>query len=308
MSLATHKSWIFLDFAHRLKSPPAQRLVAARKLVSYRSPDGTVFVADDACPHRGAALHTGHVRGSCVVCPYHAMAVCPTQHDDRFIDTVESRGGVWVDSGMGAPTAHKTWTDPPECPEFSDPAYRTIEYSKRVPVNPVLMTENTLDWKHLDIVHRFSLVEGDPTVTIHETGSHGKATYAYKGTGAYDVVIENEYWVPFTTSLRFRFTEKATGKTLPPLLLWFSLSPIDLSTCELNLRISRAALKWFPVLTDALFMVVDELPLFEDVALVQLIDPALWSQNVLGPNDAFVAAYREAMARHCHHILRDFVL
>lgn len=305
-STLPQQTWILLDFAKRLTAKPAPRTVASRPLVTYVGDDKTLYVAHDACPHRGAALHRGTVRGRCVVCPYHAQAVSPARHADRFIETALRDGLVWVDAGLG----QEGTTDPAapaSYPEFTDPAYRTIEYSKTVPVNPVLMTENTLDWQHLSSVHRFALVDGDPEVAVRQTGPHGLATYRYTSP-AFDLTIENEYHIPFTTSLRFKFTDEKTGEQIPPLLLWFSLTPLDAGRCELNLRISRATATWLPWITDAVFKLIDELPLFEDVEIVQTVDPAAWSANRLTPGDAFVKAYREAMQAHCHFLLRDFVV
>ena len=132
------------------------------------------------------------------------------------------------------------------------------------------------------------------------------ATYRYTSP-SFDLTIENEYHIPFTTSLRFKFTDKKTGQAIPPLLLWFSLTPLDAGRCELNLRISRASFTWMPWITDAVFKLIDELPLFEDVEIVQTVDPAAWSANRLTPGDAFVKAYRGAMETHCPFLLRDFV-
>ena len=304
------QTWIVLDFAKRMNlvnARPVSRTVAGQSLVTYTSSKGTVFVAENVCPHRGAALHQGRVRGNCLVCPYHAMAVSPSTHADQFIETVTTEGVVWVDSGLGAQTSHKLSAPPPTCPEFTDARFRTIEYTKRIPVNPVLMTENTIDWKHLSTVHRFSLVDGDPIVTLEKTGPHGLATYAYE-LEKYSLLVENEYHIPFTTSLRFKFTDRETGNELPSLLLWFSVTPVEKDVCDLHLRISRATLKFFPLLTDAIFRLIDALPLFEDVSLVRNINASMWSQNSLVfPQDAFVAEYREAMTLHCPHILRDFV-
>lgn len=300
------QTWILLDFAKRMpkQHTPAPRTVASRPLVTYLGDDQELYVAHDACPHRGAALHRGTVRGQCVVCAYHAHAISPAAHADRFVPTTEDAGLVWVDSTLGAATTEPT--DPPSYSEFSDPAFRVIEYSKTVPVNPVLMTENTLDWQHLASVHRFALVEGDPKVTIHKTGMHGLATYEYTGPN-FQLTIDNEYHIPFTTSLRFKFRDTRTGTELPPLLLWFSLTPLDAGRCELNLRIARATATWLPWLTDWVFKMIDELPLYEDVEIVRTVDPASWSSNRLTPGDRFVAAYREAMLRNCPFLLRDFV-
>lgn len=302
------QTWIFFDYAKRMKVKPSPRTVADRKLVTYKSLDNELHVAHDACPHRGAALHRGKVRGDCLVCPYHTLAVCPSKFKDQFLTMAESEGNLWVDSaslGFDGGGEYET-TSPPTCPEFQDPAYRTIDYSRTVHTNPVLMTENTLDWQHLASVHRFALVEGDPIVTIHESGTHGLATYEYTGS-VFDLTIENEYWIPFTTSLRFKFKDKKTGKELPSLLLWFSLTPLGPDKCELNLKISRGTMTWMPVLTDQIFKALDELPLFEDLEIVATVDPQEWSCNRLTRADGFVKAYRAAMKEHCAALLSKYV-
>lgn len=299
------QSWILLDFSKRIIASPSSRTVADKRLVVYKTPLGDTHVAHDACPHRGAALHRGTVRGDCLVCPYHSLSVCPRKNSDRYITTQEAGGSLWVDTytlGFGGGVE-----PPPISPEFEDPDYRTIEYSRTVHTNPVLMAENTLDWLHLGSVHRFSLVDGDPIVTIHEKGTHGLATYEYRDGPLFDLIIENEYWIPFTTSLRFRFRNKQTGAEMPPLLLWFSLTPLDSDKCELNLKISRATMKWLPALTDTLFKVLDELPLWEDLDVVATVDPREWASNRLGASDEFVSAYREAMRKHCPALLNKYV-
>lgn len=262
-----------------------------------------MHIVRDACPHRGASLACGKADGVGVVCPYHSMTVSVKSHPERHFDYAATQGLVWMDYASSLLTQHHP---PPAYPEFDDPAFRTFEYSKRLRVNPVLMTENTLDWQHLGSVHRVHFVSGTPRVTIKSAGAHGLATYEYD-SDVFDLTIENEYHIPFTTSLRFKFTDKKTGRALPPLLLWFSLTPARDGETVLNLRVSRAVLRAVPWLTDWIFRLVDELPLLEDVAVVADVDPAQWSANRLTPGDAFVQAYRDAMRGAFPEILDHYV-
>lgn len=299
--------WLLLGFRDPLSKKLVKTTVHGTDLVSFVGDDNRLRAAEDACPHRGASLARGAVRQNCVVCPYHGKAFsCGT----TFFDTAVLGDNVWVDFSsrvLGVQDA-----PPPSCPEFSDPAFRTISYTKTLKCNPILLVENTLDHLHLLHIHRVHFVDSDPVVQHFDTGikGHGLATYTWS-TPAFDLTIENEFYAPFTTSLRFRCTQKADGKppkTLPPLLLWFSVTPArGTDEVALHLKISRAILKEVPCLTDALFKLVDELPLQEDAEIVGSVSAAHWSRNGLTPADAHVAAYRAAMRDLYPEILAWYV-
>ena len=250
--------------------------------------------------------NTGDV---CIRCAYHGMPIGKASHPDRHYVCQVSQGLMWIDyTSLGRePLTEPPQNEPPTYPEFDDPAFRTFGYYKTLRgVNPVLMVENTLDWQHLASVHRVHFVDGRPLVGIHKTGAHGLATYTY-ASELFDLTIENEYHVPFTTSLRFKFRDKRTGRVLPPLLLWFTVTPVQEDEIRLNLRVSRAVLKAVPAVTDWIFRLIDELPLAEDAAVVSSIDAAEWSANRLTPGDAFVGAYRQAMREAYPEVLDWYV-
>jgi phenylpropionate dioxygenase-like ring-hydroxylating dioxygenase large terminal subunit len=48
------------------------------KMVFWREKSGKVIAQSDRCPHRGAALSAGRVKGDCIVCPFHAFEFDPT--------------------------------------------------------------------------------------------------------------------------------------------------------------------------------------------------------------------------------------
>jgi phenylpropionate dioxygenase-like ring-hydroxylating dioxygenase large terminal subunit len=300
--------WLLLGFRDTLASKRLLKTtVHDTDLVSFVGEDGRVRVAEDACPHRGASLARGTVSNNCVACPYHGKAFGggPT-----FFDTLIDHDNVWLDFSsrlLGVQDAR-----PPSCPEFSDPTFRTISYTKTLRCNPILLVENTLDHLHLLHIHKVHFVDTDPVVKHVDTGvkGHGLATYTWSAP-AFDLTIENEFYAPFTTSLRFHFTQKAEGrppKTLPPLLLWFSVTPArGTEEVALHLKISRAVLKEVPCLTDAIFKLIDELPLQEDAEIVGSVSSAHWSRNALTPADAHVAAYRATMRELYPEILAWYV-
>jgi phenylpropionate dioxygenase-like ring-hydroxylating dioxygenase large terminal subunit len=303
--------WVLFGFKNTFQKSKLHKIsVHGTPLTVYHGRTGQVdgdgqdmHIVLDACPHRGASLACGTTDGRGIVCPYHSMTVSIDSHPDRHFDHAAMQGLVWLDYASGLLTQHHS---PPVYPEFDDRAFRTFEYSKRLSVNPVLMTENTLDWQHLASVHRVHFVKGNPQVTIKSTGPHGLATYQY-GSELFDLIIENEYHIPFTTSLRFRFTDKRTGRALPPLLLWFSLTPARRGETVLHLRVSRAVLREVPWITDWIFRLIDELPLIEDAEIVGQVDPSQWSSNRLTPGDAFVQAYRDAMRDAFPEVLDYYV-
>lgn len=295
--------WLLLGFRAALfKARPLKTAVHGTDLVSFVGEDGRLRLAEDACPHRGASLARGTVRGNCVACPYHGRAF---GSGPTFFDTVVEGDNVWVDFSsrvLGVQDAR-----PPSRPEFADPAFRTISYSKTLKCNPILLVENLLDHLHLLHIHKVRFVEGDPVVEHVDTGrkGHGLATYTWS-SAAFDLTIENEFYAPFTTSLRFLFTQD--GKALPPLLLWFSATPTrGTDEVALHLKISRAVLREVPGLTDALFRLADELALQEDAEIVGTVSAAHWSRNALTPADAHVAAYRAAMRELYPEILAWYV-
>lgn len=297
--------WVLLGFKDKLAARGiSQAQVHDTKLAVFRTADDDreLRVALDACPHRGASLSCGGaVRGRCVVCPYHSRAIGDAAYPERFFDYAVQDGLVWLDYASNLLTQHHP---PPAYPEHADQGLRTFGYTKTLAVNPVLMAENTLDWQHLASVHRVHFIEGNPEVTIRSKGAHGWAEYRYQ-SDLFDLVIDNEYHIPFTTSLRFRFTNKETGERLPPLLLWFSITPQAEGRVALHLRVSRGALK--SPLADWLFKLIDELPLLEDALVVAGVDPLEWSRNKLDAGDEFVAAYRAAMNDAFPELLQWYV-
>ena len=132
--------------------------------------DGGIQVWDDLCIHRGAKLSGGSVKAGCLVCPYHGW----TYDESGTCVKIPAHPGQ-----KPPPRAHTNthpvrvrydlvWTclgepagEPPDFPEWDDPAYRTIPsgpYPFRA-LGPRVI-ENFLDVGHFPFVHAGYL--GDP--------------------------------------------------------------------------------------------------------------------------------------------------
>lgn len=85
----------WIKIAKTADVPPGEgRLVIAEdELIALFNIDGAIYAIDDACPHQGAPLSEGLVKGCITVCPWHGAEfdvtngklLCgPGVHDVKF--------------------------------------------------------------------------------------------------------------------------------------------------------------------------------------------------------------------------------
>lgn len=179
-------------------------------MVSFESAEGLeLFVADDACPHRGASLAGGEVRGSCLVCPYHGTEVGVMAHPGRFFDYASNSGLVWVDLARRVFAQHH----PPPRPPAQ--AAWTADYVTVVPVHPMAVVESML------------------TVTSSlgarvEGGPRGQATWTEGGAH-----LRAWYEVPYTACVE----SSVDGR---PASAWLSVTPLGDRATRVHVRVSRS--------------------------------------------------------------------
>lgn len=278
---AKRTHWVLLGFQRSLllgANHVARRTVHDTPLVTYTTSDGELRVARDACPHRGASLSCGVVRGQDVVCPYHARAVGLATQPGHFFDYVVQNGLVWLDYTSAIATQH---TRPPAYPEHRDPGMRTFDHSALLRTNPVLLMESMLDWQRAAALL-------DPPARLVSVGAcdgtkgHGKAEVQCG-----DLTMDVEFHAPFTASLRVRRGADTA------LLLCFAATPSQDGHTALHVRMSRPS---DTPLSGWMLRLVNNLPSLFQAGAVATVDTHQWSANALtSPHDDLVALYRRAM-------------
>lgn len=287
-ALTKPQQWLFVDFVSQgPKMKYIQMYDKHYNLVKKGEKDYKLM--SDSCPHRGVSLSKcGELKGNFIKCGYHGR--CFDLRKDlpsvSFIKTASNC--LWADVGSIdlVENSNHILTEPPYVEEISDKYFRTISYSKDVNVNPVLMMENLLDWEHLPNIHAFKVISGSPKVDIQKNGLSGKVVYTYKTLSGKPFVVENMYWLPFTSILRFHFGNKR-------LVLFFTITPHTKEKCTISLQISRDFLKCS--VFDIVFKLLDEMPLAEDLNIVKNVYFEDWGKNGLDNSDRYIMGYRKML-------------
>jgi phenylpropionate dioxygenase-like ring-hydroxylating dioxygenase large terminal subunit len=148
------------------------------KLVFWRSPDDKVVCMRDQCPHLGAALHQGQIKGGQLTCPFHGFefdssgaccylpaygrkGIIPKALKAFVYPTHEAHGYIWI-----------YWSDEPDktpaAPRFFDafdrPGLSYIRFRQHWPTHYSRMCENQLDVMHLPFVHATTIGRGNHVV------------------------------------------------------------------------------------------------------------------------------------------------
>ncbi len=167
-SRALRRCWQPLARVEDLHVGPRRAVLGGEGLVVFMTESGEPAVLADRCPHRGASLSKGAVRGECVECPYHgwrwrgdgSCARVPSlaeqaQIPERAMAKAYPARTRW---GLVWTSLEDPLTEMPELEWFSEGSWSWGHGEPfEVPVSFGVVIENFRDVAHFAFVHRESL-------------------------------------------------------------------------------------------------------------------------------------------------------
>ena len=224
------RAWFPVARSQDLQTPQASQLLGER-LVVFRTEDGKAAITESRCPHRGADLATGVVKGNDIECPYHgwkfngedgsctlipSLGECskiPSNACIKAYPAIEKFGLVWT--CLEDPIA-----DLPDLPEL-DELNMTYMVGLPIPTKAGVLAaaENFRDVAHFPFVHGSTMGGVSPQIEplhprIQGYESWLSRTYQVNGAGAgtyaFDDGITVNYHavMPSLVSGRFDYQEK----------------------------------------------------------------------------------------------------
>lgn len=172
---ALRHAWFPVARAQDLDKPLASTLLGER-LVVFRTQEGKVAVTERRCPHRGADLATGTVKGEAIECPYHGWRFKGESGTCSVIPSLGERGRVPANTGIKAfPAVEKyglVWTsldtplsDVPNLPELRE-LEMTYLVGAPIPTDAGILAaaENFRDVAHFPFVHASTMGGVSPEI------------------------------------------------------------------------------------------------------------------------------------------------
>ena len=176
-------AWYVAARAEEVVDKPLGRQICGERMVFFRGAGGAIHALEDFCPHRGAPLSLGFVRGEELVCGYHGLAMgctgrtasMPGQKVGGFpairrFPAVERYGFIWVwpgDTEVADPDAipSQAWAESPEWNFGGGMFHVKCDYR--------LMIDNLMDLTHETYVHAGSIGQKEIDETPVKTRREG---------------------------------------------------------------------------------------------------------------------------------------
>lgn len=189
--------WYAVGWAKELRSGAVISVTVWKEAIAlYRDAQGQIHALEDACPHRGVALHKGQVQGCHLVCPYHGWEFnsegrcvnIPYLSDQQKLPTSKARsypvqekyGILWIFPGE---PELATEVSVIEIPEYGRSDLLMIPITGHFKAHFSICNENALDVFH-GFLHQGLQGWFDPVLMqLKETAGGLRAVYnvSYKG-------------------------------------------------------------------------------------------------------------------------------
>lgn len=149
-----------------LEAGPKRAVILGEPLAVFLGESGAPAVVADRCPHRGASLSMGAVRGEALECPYHGWQWRGRDGECVRLPSLTDQGQIPPRARVEAFPVRVQWglvwtvlgeprTEPPQ-PSWFDPGDWELGHGTpfEIPVGFGVMIENFRDVSHLAFVHR----------------------------------------------------------------------------------------------------------------------------------------------------------
>lgn len=189
--------WYAVAWANQVKVREIVSVTIWQEAIAiYRDSNGKVYALEDACPHKGVALHKGIVQGENVACPYHgwefdgkgncvSIPYLPAGQKlpcarAKSYPIQEKYGIIWLFPGDPSQAEGKFI---PDIVEFDSPDWLMVPVTGHMKAHFSICNENSMDVFH-GFLHQNLQGWFDPVLkSLRDTGDSVCAEYdvSYKG-------------------------------------------------------------------------------------------------------------------------------
>jgi len=169
LALALRRCWQPVARVQDLQSGPQRAVLLGEAFAVFLTEGGKPAVVADRCPHRGASLSMGKVKGEGIQCPYHGWEWEGADGRCSRIPSLTDQGQIPPGARVPALPVRQQWGlvwtvleeplgEPPNLPWFDEEQWRWGHGGPyELPVSFGVMIENFRDVAHFAFVHQATL-------------------------------------------------------------------------------------------------------------------------------------------------------
>jgi len=173
---AMRHQWFAVARSVDVQDKPQSATLLGEALVVWRSEGGKVHVQAARCPHRGASLALGEVKGESIACPYHGWQFSGEDGHCTRVPSLESQCQIPRSAAIRThPVIERyghVWTtlDEPRLPMYDLREWHGIELEwlaadpLHSPTGVAVAIENFGDVAHFATIHRGMMGETNPQI------------------------------------------------------------------------------------------------------------------------------------------------